>query len=142
MIRRQEFLFAVVTKHACESLIDGDGFTFRVTSKYSVCRIIYQRSIERLRMAQGFSRLFQFRPQFLLVQRLTNRYWQLRNAVSVHIASIAPSAASLAIDSLPEGISDEEQRSFLQFPMEDLQCLGPLLHARAGVLGHNHIVGL
>ena len=140
MIGREEFLLAFVTEHACECMINSDGFALRVASKYSVRGIIHKRSIERLGMPQGLSGILQFLAKFPFVQGLTNCHGQLSDAVSVHIVECSIGRQlSERLNSC--GVGHEEQRSLLQFPMKELQCLGSF-HTREGVFGNHNIVGL
>jgi len=84
-IRRQQIFFGFIAKHRHESLVDAEEFSFRIASAYSVSGILHQRAIQRLRMPQGLSGLFQFGAQSLFVQDPTNRHGQLSDVLSFYV---------------------------------------------------------
>src|SRR4029077_1049360 len=84
-IRRQYFLLGFIAEHRQERLVDVKKLSLRVAPAYSVGGILHQRAIQRLRMPQGFSGLFQFGPQFLFVQDSANGHGQLSEMLSFNV---------------------------------------------------------
>src|SRR5580704_18582266 len=83
-IRLQKLLFAFVTEHSYQRLVNVDRCAVGIASVYTVSGIVHQRAIERLRVSQGDSSLFQLLAEFLLVESPANCHGQLRDVLSCH----------------------------------------------------------
>src|ERR1700730_3320563 len=83
--RRQQLFFDFVAQHRQESLVDVEKLSFRIAPAYSVSGIVHQRAIQRLRMPQGLSSLFQLRAQFLFVYDSANGHGQLSEMLPLNV---------------------------------------------------------
>jgi len=85
VICRQEFFFGCVAKHGYQGFIDVEKLSLSITPAYSVGGILHQRVIQRLRMLQGLSGLFQLRTQPLFVHGAANGHGQLRDMFPLNV---------------------------------------------------------
>src|ERR1700746_3890647 len=85
MIGRQELFFGRVAQHGYQGLIDVEKLSLSITPAYSIGGIVHQRVIQRLRMLQGLSGLFQFRAQFFFVYGAANGHGQWRDMLSLNV---------------------------------------------------------
>src|SRR4029077_2668848 len=87
----QKFLYACVSKHRYQCLIDVEKPSLRIAPAYSTGGIIRKCTIQRLRMPQGLSGCFQLCAQVFFVQRAANSHRQLSD---MFLFNVIESAAS------------------------------------------------